>query len=101
MDMRSTLPTRLSLLPSYKRESFSVSRLRLFCHLCRGPRSLTRFVFFCFMRAGALCASVIGDWSGRKGALRIAVAIVTIGCILQLIGKKDQRHPDVCFSSRD
>ncbi|GHJ83685.1 hypothetical protein NliqN6_0087 [Naganishia liquefaciens] len=34
---------------------------------------------------GSLCASLLGDYLGRKGALRAAVIIVTIGCILQLI----------------
>lgn len=34
---------------------------------------------------GSLSASVIGDWSGRKGCMRVAVTLVTIGCILQLV----------------
>jgi SP family sugar:H+ symporter-like MFS transporter len=34
---------------------------------------------------GSLCASLLGDYLGRKGALRAAVIVVTIGCILQLI----------------
>ncbi|KAJ9111072.1 hypothetical protein QFC19_001270 [Naganishia cerealis] len=34
---------------------------------------------------GSLGASFLGDYLGRKGALRAAVIIVTIGCILQLL----------------
>lgn len=34
---------------------------------------------------GSLGASFLGDYLGRKGALRAAVIIVTIGCILQLV----------------
>ncbi|KAJ9115477.1 hypothetical protein QFC22_005235 [Naganishia vaughanmartiniae] len=34
---------------------------------------------------GSLGASVLGDYLGRKGALRAAVIIVTVGCILQLV----------------
>lgn len=34
---------------------------------------------------GALSAGFIGDWSGRKGAVRAAIATVAVGAILQLI----------------
>lgn len=34
---------------------------------------------------GALAASFIGDFLGRRGSLQVAVGIVTIGAVLQMI----------------
>ena len=34
---------------------------------------------------GALAAGFIGDFSGRKGAIRVAIAVVAVGAVLQLI----------------